>query len=59
MLKKSKREAANFDAEFTKEEPVLTPVPHDVVRAINQVRVVRTVPSVLYTSIHSIQRAGR
>ncbi|XP_035449837.1 protein kinase C isoform X4 [Spodoptera frugiperda] len=33
---KSKREAANFDAEFTKEEPVLTPVPHDVVRAINQ-----------------------
>ncbi|KAH9642318.1 hypothetical protein HF086_009682 [Spodoptera exigua] len=34
---KSKREAANFDAEFTKEEPVLTPVPHDVVRAINQV----------------------
>ncbi|CAH1637989.1 unnamed protein product [Spodoptera littoralis] len=34
--KLSKREAANFDAEFTKEEPVLTPVPHDVVRAINQ-----------------------
>ncbi|KPI92148.1 Calcium-independent protein kinase C [Papilio xuthus] len=33
---KSKREAANFDAEFTKEEPVLTPVPADVVRAINQ-----------------------
>ncbi|CAB3249626.1 unnamed protein product [Arctia plantaginis] len=33
---KSKREAANFDAEFTKEEPVLTPVPNDVVRAINQ-----------------------
>ncbi|KAJ0173402.1 hypothetical protein K1T71_010551 [Dendrolimus kikuchii] len=33
---KSKREAANFDAEFTKEEPVLTPVPPDVVRAINQ-----------------------
>ncbi|XP_028164015.1 protein kinase C isoform X2 [Ostrinia furnacalis] len=33
---KSKREAANFDAEFTKEEPVLTPVPADVVRTINQ-----------------------
>lgn len=37
-LQKSRREAANFDAEFTKEEPVLTPVPPDVVRAINQVR---------------------
>jgi hypothetical protein len=35
---KSKREAANFDAEFTKEEPVLTPVPADVLRTINQVR---------------------
>ncbi|XP_050353890.1 protein kinase C isoform X2 [Nymphalis io] len=34
--KKSKREAANFDAEFTKEEPGLTPVPPDVLRAINQ-----------------------
>ncbi|XP_034833696.1 protein kinase C [Maniola hyperantus] len=34
--KKSKREAANFDAEFTKEEPCLTPVPQDVLRAINQ-----------------------
>ncbi|XP_041968852.1 protein kinase C isoform X2 [Aricia agestis] len=33
---KSKREAANFDAEFTKEEPCLTPVPNDVLRAINQ-----------------------
>ncbi|CAH0728700.1 unnamed protein product, partial [Brenthis ino] len=33
---KSKREAANFDAEFTKEEPCLTPVPPDVLRAINQ-----------------------
>ncbi|XP_052756636.1 protein kinase C isoform X3 [Galleria mellonella] len=32
----SKREAVNFDAEFTKEEPVLTPVPNDVVRTINQ-----------------------
>ncbi|CAK1547542.1 unnamed protein product [Leptosia nina] len=33
---KSKREAANFDAEFTKEDPCLTPVPADVLRAINQ-----------------------
>lgn len=37
VLQKSKREAANFDAEFTKEEPCLTPVPPDVLRAINQV----------------------
>lgn len=37
LFQKSKREAANFDAEFTKEEPVLTPVPADVVRTINQV----------------------
>jgi len=26
----------NFDAEFTKEEPVLTPVPVDVTLSINQ-----------------------
>lgn len=26
----------NFDAEFTKEEPVLTPVPNDVTHSINQ-----------------------
>lgn len=26
----------NFDAEFTKEEPVLTPVPMDVTMSINQ-----------------------
>lgn len=36
-LQKSKREAVNFDAEFTKEEPVLTPVAPDVLRTINQV----------------------
>lgn len=35
-LQKSKKDALNFDAEFTKEEPVLTPVNADVVRAINQ-----------------------
>ncbi|KAF4516850.1 hypothetical protein B566_EDAN006245 [Ephemera danica] len=33
---KSKKDAMNFDAEFTKEEPVLTPINSDVVRAINQ-----------------------
>ncbi|KAK9745755.1 Phorbol esters/diacylglycerol binding domain (C1 domain) [Popillia japonica] len=33
---KSKKDALNFDAEFTKEEPVLTPVNPDVVRTINQ-----------------------
>ncbi|GBP74400.1 Protein kinase C, partial [Eumeta japonica] len=33
---KNKKDALNFDAEFTKEEPVLTPVPLDVVRTINQ-----------------------
>ncbi|KAK7789648.1 hypothetical protein R5R35_007710 [Gryllus longicercus] len=32
----SKKDAVNFDQEFTKEEPVLTPVNSDVVRAINQ-----------------------
>ncbi|PSN56883.1 hypothetical protein C0J52_00689 [Blattella germanica] len=33
---KSKKDALNFDAEFTKEDPVLTPVNADVVGAINQ-----------------------
>ncbi|KAI5634564.1 protein kinase domain-containing protein [Phthorimaea operculella] len=33
---RSRKEAVNFDAEFTKEEPTLTPVPMDVIRAINQ-----------------------
>ncbi|GLV36153.1 Protein C kinase 98E [Carabus blaptoides fortunei] len=32
----SKKDALNFDAEFTKEDPVLTPVNMDVVRSINQ-----------------------
>lgn len=35
-LQKSKKDALNFDAEFTKEDPVLTPVNMDVVRSINQ-----------------------
>ncbi|XP_018322875.1 protein kinase C [Agrilus planipennis] len=33
---KNKKDALNFDAEFTKEEPVLTPVNVEVVRSINQ-----------------------
>lgn len=33
---KSKKDALNFDAEFTKEEPVLTPVNSEVLRSINQ-----------------------
>ncbi|XP_017785281.1 PREDICTED: protein kinase C isoform X2 [Nicrophorus vespilloides] len=32
----SKKDALNFDAEFTKEEPVLTPVNSEVLRSINQ-----------------------
>lgn len=33
---KNKKDALNFDTEFTKEEPVLTPINADVVRSINQ-----------------------
>ncbi|VDK67212.1 unnamed protein product [Anisakis simplex] len=33
---KSKRDVNNFDADFTKEEPVLTPTDNVVVRSINQ-----------------------
>eukprot|EP00093_Oithona_nana_P010327 10327.XXX_134376_140591_1 [CDS] Oithona nana genome sequencing. len=33
---KNKRDVLNFDPEFTKEEPVLTPVNPEVVRTINQ-----------------------
>jgi len=36
VLQKSKKDALNFDTEFTKEEPVLTPLMPEVVRAINQ-----------------------
>lgn len=36
ILQKSPKDALNFDTEFTKEEPVLTPVPNDVIRCINQ-----------------------
>ncbi|KAM7361163.1 protein kinase C isoform 1-T3 [Cochliomyia hominivorax] len=33
---KNPRDANNFDTEFTKEEPVLTPIGNDIVRCINQ-----------------------
>lgn len=33
---KGRKDAVNFDAEFTKEEPQLTPINAEVVRAINQ-----------------------
>ena len=33
---KSKKDVLNFDPEFTKEEPVLTPVNPELVRTINQ-----------------------
>lgn len=36
MLQKSKKDALNFDAEFTREEPMLTPVNIEVLRSINQ-----------------------
>ncbi|KFB41211.1 AGAP002748-PA-like protein [Anopheles sinensis] len=36
ILQRSARDALNFDTEFTKEDPVLTPVPNDIIRCINQ-----------------------
>ncbi|XP_012272167.1 protein kinase C isoform X2 [Orussus abietinus] len=33
---KNKKDALNFDAEFTKEDPVLTPINAEIVRCINQ-----------------------
>ena len=35
-IQKNRRDALNFDSEFTKEDPILTPINHEVVRAINQ-----------------------
>jgi hypothetical protein len=35
-FQKNKRDVLNFDPEFTKEEPVLTPINPEVVRTINQ-----------------------
>jgi len=36
QTKKTKRDVNNFDQDFTKEEPVLTPVNAEVLRSINQ-----------------------
>ena len=36
FLQKNKKDALNFDAEFTKEDPILTPINADIVRSINQ-----------------------
>lgn len=36
VFQRSARDALNFDTEFTKEDPVLTPVPNDIIRCINQ-----------------------
>ena len=33
---KGKKDVINFDQEFTKEEPVLTPIQADILRSINQ-----------------------
>lgn len=35
-VQKTKRDVNNFDQDFTKEEPVLTPVNQEVLRNINQ-----------------------
>lgn len=35
-LQKTKRDVNNFDQDFTKEDPVLTPVSSEVLRNINQ-----------------------
>lgn len=36
FLQKNKRDDGNFDKEFTKEDPVLTPLNPEVVKTINQ-----------------------
>lgn len=36
VSQKTKRDVNNFDSDFTKEEPVLTPVNAEVLRTINQ-----------------------
>ena len=45
-LQKSKKEATNFDTEFTKEDPVLTPINQEIVKTIDQVlRLSKQTPS--------------
>ena len=36
LLQKSRKDVLNFDTEFTKEEPTLTPINLEVVKTINQ-----------------------
>lgn len=36
VSQKGKKDAVNFDAEFTKEEPNLTPINADIIKVINQ-----------------------
>jgi hypothetical protein len=35
-LQKSKKDVLNFDTEFTKEEPTLTPINPELIKTINQ-----------------------
>jgi hypothetical protein len=35
-FQKNKKDVLNFDPEFTKEEPILTPVNPELIRTINQ-----------------------
>ncbi len=35
-MQKNKRDVVNFDAEFTREEPVLTPINIELVKTIHQ-----------------------
>ena len=37
-LQKNRKEATNFDTEFTKEDPVLTPVNPEITKTIQQVK---------------------
>lgn len=36
LLQKTKRDVNNFDQDFTREEPVLTPVEDAIIKQINQ-----------------------
>jgi novel protein kinase C epsilon type len=36
FLQKSKRDVNNFDSDFTKEDPVLTPIETSIIRSIAQ-----------------------
>lgn len=36
LLQKTKRDVNNFDQDFTREEPVLTPVEDHIIKQINQ-----------------------